>query len=676
MPPRLTAFYARLTREDAASASIENQAAGFEDLRRRHGWTAQHYVEQGRRASGEWTPARRPALYQLLEAVERGEVERVVVRHLDRLGRGPVLLQVLDTLADSAVELWDFTGPVDYRTAAGELGTGVQALVGRFEVRRTGERFRAARRGWWQRGIYVGVAPYGYTSQARIRAALIAAGTDPVEAQVQAQAQVPRSPGLVVDEAEAQVVREVFAAALEGQGFRAIAAHLTGQGSTKRGLPWHARSVLKLLTDPKVAGLVHFDEGAYQAGLRRSRRRRSKQALAPGAHPGIIDPADWHAVQALIAARVRPRAYNSRAVYPLSGVLHCAHGHPMVGGSGGVRGGDPVYCCRLQKARGRHAEAAGCDAPRIKAALAASLVVEALRSHLADPDQIQAAFDAALAAEARTAPRRRAQERSARAQVAELEAQRDGLLAAFRNPHLAAEDQLTALQEVRRLNDQIAAAQKLAAESRTPAPRPASRPPVEQAHGALAALLTAIPTDPLRLRELVALLHQRHGLQARAVDAGRVLVSLDAATLDPAVAHLAARVETTAGTTPVGREEWAAQEQGKHLCGCGCGRAVKVRSHMLTTGIPRFVQGHHRQAMTRHVDELNASGYLTVPQAAERIGVGREVMRKLVVSGAVQPGTWTWGGRSIRVIALADLEQVAESVLGRIDGRKRAQRDT
>jgi len=87
--PRLTAFYARLTREDAASASIENQAAGFEDLRRRHGWTAQHYVEQGRRASGEWTPARRPALYQLLEAVERGEVERPVPRSR-RVCRAPV----------------------------------------------------------------------------------------------------------------------------------------------------------------------------------------------------------------------------------------------------------------------------------------------------------------------------------------------------------------------------------------------------------------------------------------------------------------------------------------------------------------------------------------------------------------------------------------------------------
>jgi hypothetical protein len=175
----------------------------------------------------------------------------------------------------------------------------------------------------------VGVAPYGYTSQARIRAALIAAGMDPVEAQVQAQVQVPRSPGLVVDETEAEIVRQVFAAALTGQGFRAIAAHLTGQGSTKRGLPWHARSVQKLLTDPKVGGLVHFDEEAYQAGLRRSRRRRVKQAIAPGAHPAIIEQVEWHAVQALIAGRVRPRAYNSRGIYPLSGVLHCANGHPF-----------------------------------------------------------------------------------------------------------------------------------------------------------------------------------------------------------------------------------------------------------------------------------------------------------------------------------------------------------
>lgn len=399
MPARLTAFYARLTREDAASASIENQVQGFEDLRQRHGWPSRHFIEQGRRASGEWTPAKRPALYQLLEAVERGEVERVVVRHLDRLGRGPILLQVLDQLGESGVDVWDFTGPVDYRTAAGELGTGVQALVGRFEVRRTGERIRAARRGWWLKGVHVGPCPYGYTSQSRIRGELIAAGVDPLDAQVQAQVLVPIAPGLILDEGEAQVVRDIYA------------------------------------------------------------------------------------------------------------------GH------------------------------------------------------------------------------------------------------------------------------------------------------LERAHAFLAALAHGLAAAPLRLREFVTLAQRHQGLVAVAESDQRVAVSLTISTAalagrGPDVPLLLARTVSTGHLT---RAEWVAQEQGRHLCACGCGRAIRLTVEMHTRGVPSYVRGHHPKRATAEAAALAAAGLCSLAEAAAQLGMGETTLARAVARGVVPAPGRGWG--RVRTFALAELPALREALI-------------
>lgn len=37
---------------------------------------------------------------------------------------------------------------------------------------------------------------------------------------------------------------------------------------------------------------------------------------------------------------------------------------------------------------------------------------------------------------------------------------------------------------------------------------------------------------------------------------------------------------------------WVAQEQGKHFCACGCGQAIEIRRHHRKAGIPRFRYRH------------------------------------------------------------------------------------
>ena len=39
--------------------------------------------------------------------------------------------------------------------------------------------------------------------------------------------------------------------------------------------------------------------------------------------------------------------------------------------------------------------------------------------------------------------------------------------------------------------------------------------------------------------------------------------------------------------------EWIASEQGKHLCGCGCGEELTLKWHHFFNGAPKWLRGHH-----------------------------------------------------------------------------------
>lgn len=41
------------------------------------------------------------------------------------------------------------------------------------------------------------------------------------------------------------------------------------------------------------------------------------------------------------------------------------------------------------------------------------------------------------------------------------------------------------------------------------------------------------------------------------------------------------------------RQRWVTEQQGKHICACGCGEAIEIRTEHFNIGIPRFVHGHN-----------------------------------------------------------------------------------
>jgi 5-methylcytosine-specific restriction endonuclease McrA len=40
-------------------------------------------------------------------------------------------------------------------------------------------------------------------------------------------------------------------------------------------------------------------------------------------------------------------------------------------------------------------------------------------------------------------------------------------------------------------------------------------------------------------------------------------------------------------------DKWAEEQQGRHLCACGCRQAIRIEKRHHSTGIPRYLRNHH-----------------------------------------------------------------------------------
>ena len=84
---KLTALYERLSKDDdnpGESVSIRNQKAMLEEYARQHGYEPfRHFTDDG--WSG--TNFHRPGFRPMMALVEKGEIERIIVKDLSRFGR-------------------------------------------------------------------------------------------------------------------------------------------------------------------------------------------------------------------------------------------------------------------------------------------------------------------------------------------------------------------------------------------------------------------------------------------------------------------------------------------------------------------------------------------------------------------------------------------------------------
>ncbi len=302
----------------------------------------------------------RPALKRLLADIERGLIDIVVVYKIDRLTRSLAdFAKMVDVFDQHDVSFSAVTQQINSATSMGRLMLNVLLSFAQFEREVTSERIRdkiaaAKRKGMWMGGV----PSIGY---------------DVVNRQ------------LVVNDAEAAVVRRIFEEMLTIGSPTQIAANLTAEGittkawTTQEGQTRSGTRIDKKYLHKLLRNRIYLGELSHKGNW------------YPGAHPPIIDRALWDKVHAVLAkdshARSVETKIRSRTDALLRGLLYAPSGERMYPTYSSKRGHKYHYYVSKSESRfGAPGKSfARLPAPEIEAA-----VVAQIRTVLTSPESIAA----------------------------------------------------------------------------------------------------------------------------------------------------------------------------------------------------------------------------------------------------------------------------------------------
>jgi site-specific DNA recombinase len=238
----------------------------------------------------------RPALQRLLADIQAGKIDCVVVYKVDRLSRSLLdFAKMMELFDRHQVAFVSVTQQFNTATSMGRLVMNVLLSFAQFEreiiSERTRDKIAAARRkGKWSGGHPI----LGYDVD-------------------------PRTFKLMVNEAEAARVRDIFALYLRHETLAAVVGQLHNRGWTNKrwvtrkgrergGRPFDRSSLYKLLTNIAYLGKVRY-----------------KREVHPGEHAAILDEALWQQVQESLRQNGRTPCALARNRFGalLKGLLYC-----------------------------------------------------------------------------------------------------------------------------------------------------------------------------------------------------------------------------------------------------------------------------------------------------------------------------------------------------------------
>jgi site-specific DNA recombinase len=392
------AMYARVsTTRQAQEHSIEQQ------LERLHTHAAAHeqawevraeHVYQDAGVSGR--SMRRPGLDALRDAVAAGALDLVLITAPDRLARNYVHQMLL-------LEEWEHIGcrvefldrPMN-QDPHDQLLLQIRGAVAEYERTLIAERMRRGRLRKYQAGLLLPWtrAPYGYRMSV----------------------ERPRDPaGVWVDEAEAAVVREIFAYYLAPGGTLAgLAKHLQARAvptPSHKGC-WTLSMLRRVLTNPTYTGQVYAGRVQMQAARTRQSALRPirpagqtrvvtapEQWIPVAQIPALVTQEQFDLVQARLAQnRQFARRHNTTHQYLLRGLVSC--GRCRLGCVGRqVHPGYTYYQCRGKLPTIHTGREQKCSARFIPAAQLDELVWQDLCDVLTHPASLTQALERAHATE-------------------------------------------------------------------------------------------------------------------------------------------------------------------------------------------------------------------------------------------------------------------------------------
>ena len=316
---KITPLYERLSRDDelqGESNSISNQKQMLEDFARRNGLpNPTHFTDDG--ISG--TRFDRPGFLAMMEEVEAGRVEAIVIKDMSRLGRDYLKVgQVMEVLRQRGVRLIAINDGVDSLKGDDDF-TPFRNIMNEFYARDTSRKIRSVFKSKGMSGKHLtGTVIYGYLWD-------------------------EKREHWLVDEEAAEVARRIFSLTLEGYGPYQIACKLSADRieipvvhlarfneGVNRSKPvkdpygWGSSTIVNILKKREYLGhTINFKTRKHFKDKKSHYVSEDEWTIFENTHAAIIDQQTFDLAQK-IRSNVRryPNGWGEAA--PLTGLLYCA----------------------------------------------------------------------------------------------------------------------------------------------------------------------------------------------------------------------------------------------------------------------------------------------------------------------------------------------------------------
>lgn len=304
------AVYTRKSNEeglDMAFNSLDAQReAGLDYVKsqKHEGWLASKTVYSDGGFSGG--TMKRPGLSQLLEDIDKGRVDVVVVYKVDRLSRSlSDFAKMMELFDEKQVSFVSVTQQFNTTTSMGRLTLNMLLSFAQFEREVSGERIRDKIAATKKKGYWVGgQPPLGYRLQRE-----------------------DESKGIYIIPEEADLVRSVFAKYIEHRSPVKVSDELndlghttkqwtSGNGRVHGGKPLTAKYIRTILTNRLYVGKITHTRG-------------DETLVYEGLHTPIIDQSVWDEAQRLMITQDRKRLHRWTHPHLLKGKLRTSEGCAM-----------------------------------------------------------------------------------------------------------------------------------------------------------------------------------------------------------------------------------------------------------------------------------------------------------------------------------------------------------
>ncbi len=299
------AAYARVSTSDEDQLqSLEAQKEHYENLIKRNPqWDfAGLYYDEG--ISGT-KMEKREDLLRMLSDCETGKIQHIVIKSISRLARNTTdCLEMIRRLNSLGISIYFERENIDTSSMESELILTILSSLAESESTAISQNVKWGIKCRFRNGTYVISDPaYGYKNV---------------------------NGKMVVVPEEAKIIKEIFAAALSGEGAWLIAQKLQKQGvPTKRGSTWKQSSVLRILQNEMYTGDALFQKTYSDKSFKRHMNDGECDCyIAKDHHEAIISHKTFEKVRQIMQQRGNEKGngenvekYQNR--YAFSGKIIC-----------------------------------------------------------------------------------------------------------------------------------------------------------------------------------------------------------------------------------------------------------------------------------------------------------------------------------------------------------------